>query len=61
MLFRSLRDGQVEVLAQGTEAQLSTLEGRLWGGPPHARVAAVVVEATDEHPAREFRVLPTPW
>lgn len=58
---RNLPDGQVEVLAEGTEPQLSTLEGRLWEGPPHARVAAVGVDAADERPARGFRVLPTPW
>ncbi|MBI4916300.1 MAG: acylphosphatase [Acidobacteria bacterium] len=58
---RNLPDGQVEVLAEGTDPQLSTLEGRLWQGPPHARVAAVGVDAADEHPAGGFAVLPTPW
>lgn len=58
---RNLPDGQVEVLAEGTEPQLSTLEGRLWQGPPHARVATVGVEPADERTDGGFRVLPTPW
>lgn len=58
---RNLPGGQVEVVATGSGAQLSTLEGRLWEGPPHAHVAAIAVEAADENPTPGFRVLPTPW
>lgn len=58
---RNLPHGQVEVVAEGTVAQLATLEGRLWEGPPHAHVSAVTIESTDERPLAGFRILSTPW
>jgi acylphosphatase len=58
---RNLPDGRVEALASGAPDVVSVLEGRLWEGPPHARVT--VVEASEAEPPTyaEFRVLPTPW
>jgi acylphosphatase len=41
---RNLRDGRVEVVAQGDEPTLTELESALRRGPPHARVTAVEVE-----------------
>ena len=35
---RNLPDGSVEVVSQGPEAALETLEGQLRRGPSHARV-----------------------
>jgi acylphosphatase len=58
---RNLPDGRVEVLVHGEADLVSALEGRLWEGPPHARVGAV--EGSDAEPPAyaDFRVLPTPW
>ncbi len=58
---RNLPDGRVEVLATGEADLIEAFEGRLWQGPPHAKVAAV--ERSDgEAPASPgFRILPTPW
>ena len=36
---RNLPDGRVEVLAAGEPGLIDALEGRLWHGPPHARVS----------------------
>ena len=38
---RNREDGDVELLACGTRAQLETLERWLWQGPPSARVSGV--------------------
>jgi acylphosphatase len=38
---RNLSDGRVEVYAIGTPGQLEDLAGRLWVGPPMARVTGV--------------------
>jgi acylphosphatase len=40
-LARNLRNGAVEVIAEGSEAALIELERALQHGPPGARVAAV--------------------
>ncbi len=58
---RNLPGGEVEVLAVGDEAPLATLEGRLWQGPPHARVREVRVGEGEAVGWNDFRVLPTPW
>lgn len=57
---RNLPNGAVEVVAAGDEIPLNTLEGRLWHGPPHARVAAVESYKGEPVGFGEFRVLPTP-
>lgn len=49
---RNLADGRVEVLAHGDAAAIDALAQWLQQGPPLARVADVVREATDEAPAR---------
>lgn len=58
---RNLATGEVEVMALGDEASLSTLEGRLWQGPPRARVAAVHSEEGDPVSHEGFSILPTRW
>ncbi len=58
---RNLPTGEVEVLAVGDEVSLGTFEGRLWQGPPHARVTAVEVLEGEPLASEGFRVLPTPW
>ncbi len=58
---RNLMDGRVEALAVGDEAVLHAFEGRLWQGPPHARVTTLDSEAADAPDERDFRVIPTPW
>ena len=58
---RNLPDGRVEALASGGPDGVSAFEGRLWEGPPHARVAAVEVKEAEPPTYAEFRVLPTPW
>ncbi|HVN76461.1 MAG TPA: acylphosphatase [Thermoanaerobaculaceae bacterium] len=58
---RNLADGRLEVLASGEGATVDVMEGRLWQGPPHARVAAVEVEAAEAPGHPGFRVLSTPW
>jgi acylphosphatase len=58
---RNLADGRVEVLAAGDDAVLQALEGRLWQGPPHARVGAVEAEPAEAPDRPGFDVLPTPW
>ncbi len=56
---RNLPDGRVEVLASGDAAAVDVMGGRLWQGPPHAKVAGV--ETSDGKPPAVpgFRVLPT--
>ena len=56
---RNLSGGSVEVVAAGEEPLLATLEGRLWKGPPHARVRTVTVSDADPPAWREFRILAT--
>ena len=58
---RNLPDGGVEVVASGDDVAVATLEGRLWAGPPHARVTTVTAAATDPPAAAGFRILPTAW
>ena len=58
---RNLPDGRVEVLARGEPDLVSALEGRLWQGPSHARVASVEGREAEGPATNEFRVLPTPW
>ncbi len=58
---RNLRDGRVEVLAQGDETALRELEKLLWQGPSFSRVDEVAVSTvTDEAPPPEgFHIAPT--
>ena len=58
---RNLPDGRVEVLAAGEAGVVDTLEGRLWHGPPHARVSEVEAEDAEAPATTDFRALPTPW
>ncbi len=58
---RNLPDGRVEVLASGEDGPVDVLEGRLWQGPPHARIASVEAAAAEPPATVGFRVLPTPW
>jgi acylphosphatase len=58
---RNLADGRVEALAVGDDALLHAFEGRLWQGPPHARVSTVEAEPADPPDRPGFDVLPTPW
>ena len=58
---RNLPDGRVEILAHGELDIVNALEGRLWEGPPHARVSAVESRDAEAPAYAEFRVLPTPW
>jgi len=58
---RNLPDGRVEALAQGDEPALAAFEGRLWEGPPSARVTAVEGRESESAAWGDFRVLPTPW
>lgn len=58
---RNLRDGRVEVLAQGDEAALRELEKLLWQGPSFSRVDDVAVSALADEapPGEEFHIAPT--
>ena len=58
---RNLPDGAVEVLAAGEPALVDAFEGRLWHGPPHARVTEIEAAAAAAPEEPGFRVLPTPW
>ena len=58
---RNLPDGAVEVLAAGEPALVDAFEGRLWHGPPHARVTEIEAAAAAAPDGPGFRVLPTPW
>ncbi|HEY3858188.1 MAG TPA: acylphosphatase [Gammaproteobacteria bacterium] len=44
---KNLADGRVEVLACGEEATVEELVGRLWQGPPAAKVQGVEVQEAD--------------
>jgi acylphosphatase len=55
---RNLDDGRVEVFGQGSEAEVDTLQGRLWQGPRWAEVRDVeVIEASVEGSRTSFRIL----
>jgi acylphosphatase len=56
---RNLPTGEVEVLAVGEAALVDVFEGRLWQGPPHARVARVEASEAEPPAWKEFRVLPS--
>lgn len=58
---RNLPDGSVEVLAHGDEAPIETLLGRLWQGPPLARVTAIDTSDAEPPAWTGFRVLSTRW
>ena len=53
---RNLRDGRVEVLADGSEEALDALQAWLLHGPPSARVSEVTRESSAEVPAGNFYV-----
>ncbi|HMF34917.1 MAG TPA: acylphosphatase [Candidatus Lokiarchaeia archaeon] len=55
---RNLRDGRVEVLAEGEQADVERLEAWLWHGPPGAQVQDVAVEKKeiDSVSSREFKI-----
>jgi acylphosphatase len=57
----NLADGSVEVVAAGEVGPVDALEGRLWQGPPHARVTTVETTAADPPGSPGFRVLPTEY
>ena len=52
---RNLRDGRVEVLAQGTTESLLELEAWLQHGPEGARVTAVLREDIEEQSLTGFQ------
>jgi len=55
---RNLDDGRVEVFGQGSEAEVDTLQGRLWQGPRWAEVRDVeVIEASLEASRTSFHIL----
>jgi acylphosphatase len=54
---RNLFDGRVELLGYGDAVTLDTLEGRLWQGPPMARVTGIEVFDADAPDWRGFRIL----
>ena len=58
---RNLPDGQVEVVAAGEAPLIDALEGRLWQGPPHARVATIETGEAAPPDWAEVRILSTPW
>ena len=58
---RNLPDGGVELVAVGEEPALHAFEGRLWQGPPHARVTSIVAGAAEPPAWQDFRILPTGW
>lgn len=53
---RNRPDGRVELHVEGSQAAVTTLEERLWRGPPAARVEDV--ERIEPHPdlPTEFRI-----
>ena len=58
---RNLPDGRVEVVVSGEDVPVGVIEGRLWQGPPHARVAGVETSPVEAPDCVGFRVLPTAW
>lgn len=57
---RNLRDGRVELVAHGEVGAVEALLGRLWHGPPLARVEHMHVAEWQEPVGEGFVVLPTP-
>ena len=55
------RTGGSRPLAAADEVVLHAFEGRLWQGPPHARVTALDSERAEPPDRPGFDVLPTPW
>lgn len=53
---RNLDDGQVEVFAVGTAAQLGELEGYLWKGPPYSDVRGVEGQETAVLKYKDFQI-----
>jgi acylphosphatase len=54
---KNLPNGDVEVVASGTDAALEALERWLQAGPPAARVASVQRSVVEIGPVGQFRVL----
>jgi acylphosphatase len=54
---KNLPNGDVEVLASGTDAALDALERWLRAGPPAAQVAGVMRSVVEMGPVGPFRVL----
>jgi len=53
---RNLADGRVELIACGSDEQLSLLERWLWDGPAHARVSDVVATSIAPQQFNSFEV-----
>jgi len=53
---RNLDDGRVEVVAEGADSALASLEGRLKEGPSFARVEAVEKAATADRGDQGFHI-----
>lgn len=53
---RNLRDGRVEVLAEGSAESLARLEDWLQQGPADARVIAVEREDVEDQPLSGFHI-----
>ncbi|MCW9013317.1 MAG: acylphosphatase [Gammaproteobacteria bacterium] len=51
---RNMRDGRVEAVACGSDAQLARLEAWLYQGPPMAAVDNIEITAQSEIAASEF-------
>jgi len=49
---RNLRDGRVELVAEGSEEAIKKLISWCWDGPPYAKVEEVLVQ--EEEPTGEF-------
>ena len=56
---RNRRDGSVEALFIGPEAQVDAMIDRCRRGPPAARVVNVAVESAEDDGRSSFRQLPT--
>lgn len=54
---RNLPDGRVEAVVAGEDTALDVLEGRIWQGPPLARVISVESEAAEAPADGEFRIV----
>jgi acylphosphatase len=58
---RNLRDGRVEVFAQGADQALDTLVTWLWAGPPGAHVTGVEADVVAPDPTlADFLIQPDP-
>ena len=53
---RNTADGNVELLAYGTENQLQQLEQELWKGSPMSKVASVEYQPSDLAPPDNFEI-----